>query len=357
MNRPLAWLLGLLLTACSPTGEQVRERSPWNDDWKFALSDSVQDYSSPDSDDSTWRILSLPHDWSIEGDFSLDNPSTPGGGALPGGIGWYRKTFTLPETDRGKVVYVDFDGVYRNSEVWINGHSLGFRPNGYVSFRYDLTPYLRYGSQPNVIVVKADNSEQPNSRWYSGSGIYRNVWLVKVNPVHVDNWGTFVHDMRISPEEATFSLEVRIRNSSEADRDAEISTSIYDDRNRVVTAPVTTLRVPYTPCYDARMREASVDHQFSIPNPKLWSPDSPSLYTAVTEVKVAGKVVDRYETVFGLRSFRWDSATGFYLNDKPLKIKGVCLHHDLGCLGAAVNTRAIERQLQIMKEIDRKSVV
>ena len=165
MNRPLAWLLGLLLTACSPTGEQVRERSPWNDDWKFALSDSVQDYSSPDSDDSTWRILSLPHDWSIEGDFSLDNPSTPGGGALPGGIGWYRKTFTLPETDRGKVVYVDFDGVYRNSEVWINGHSLGFRPNGYVSFRYDLTPYLRYGSQPNVIVVKADNSEQPNSRW------------------------------------------------------------------------------------------------------------------------------------------------------------------------------------------------
>lgn len=351
MNRPFAWLLGLLLTACSPTGEQVRERSSWNDDWKFALSDSVQDYSSPDSDDSTWRILSLPHDWSIEGDFSLDNPSTPGG-ALPGGIGWYRKTFTLPETDRGKVVYVDFDGVYRNSEVWINGHSLGFRPNGYVSFRYDLTPYLRYGSQPNVIVVKADNSEQPNSRWYSGSGIYRNVWLVKVNPVHVDNWGTFVHDMKISPEEATFSLEARIRNSSEADREAEVSTSIYDDRNRVVTAPVTTLlRVPYTPCYDTRMREASVDHQFSISNPKLWSPDSPSLYTAVTEVKVAGKVVDRYETVFGLRTFRWDSATGFYLNDKPLKIKGVCLHHDLGCLGAAVNTRAIERQLQIMKEM------
>ena len=347
MNRPFAWLLGLLLTACSPTGEQVRERSSWNDDWKFALSDSVQDYSSPDSDDSTWRILSLPHDWSIEGDFSLDNPSTPGGGALPGGIGWYRKTFTLPETDRGKVVYVDFDGVYRNSEVWINGHSLGFRPNGYVSFRYDLTPYLRYGSQPNVIVVKADNSEQPNSRWYSGSGIYRNVWLV-----HVDNWGTFVHDMKISPEEATFSLEARIRNSSEADREAEVSTSIYDDRNRVVTAPVTTLlRVPYTPCYDTRMREASVDHQFSISNPKLWSPDSPSLYTAVTEVKVAGKVVDRYETVFGLRTFRWDSATGFYLNDKPLKIKGVCLHHDLGCLGAAVNTRAIERQLQIMKEM------
>lgn len=344
MNRPLAWLLGLLLTACSPTGEQVRERSSWNDDWKFALSDSVQDYSSPDSDDSTWRILSLPHDWSIEGDFSFDNPSTPGGGALPGGIGWYRKTFTLPETDRGKVVYVDFDGVYRNSEVWINGHSLGFRPNGYVSFRYDLTPYLRYGSQPNVIVVKADNSEQPNSRWYSGSGIYRNVWLVKVNPVHVDNWGTFVHGMRISPEEATFSLEVRIRNSSEANREAEVSTVIYDSDERSVAGPVVThVGVAYP--------GGEVDQRFLIPAPVLWSPDSPSLYTAVTEVKVAGKVVDRYETVFGLRTFRWDSATGFYLNDKPLKIKGVCLHHDLGCLGAAVNTRAIERQLQIMKEM------
>lgn len=170
MNRPLAWLLGLLLTACSPTGEQVRERSPWNDDWKFALSDSVQDYSSPDSDDSTWRILSLPHDWSIEGDFSLDNPSTPGGGALPGGLVGIERHLPFRE-DRigGKVVYVDFDGftgICRGLDHVIRW----VRPNGYVSFRYDLTPYLRYGSQPNVIVVKADNSEQPNSRWYSGSG-------------------------------------------------------------------------------------------------------------------------------------------------------------------------------------------
>ncbi len=360
MNRPLVWLLSLWFAACSPTGEQVRERSSWNDDWKFALSDSVPDYSSPDSDDSAWRVLSLPHDWSIEADFSLDNPATPGGGALPGGIGWYRKTFTLPETDRGKVVYVDFDGIYRNSEVWINGHSLGFRPNGYASFRYDLTPYLRYGNQPNVIAVRADNSEQPNSRWYSGSGIYRNVWLVKVNPVHVDHWGTFAHDMRISPEEATFALEVRVRNNGTEDREAEVSTSIYDSDNRPVTPPVTArLRIPYasgsdgpTQAYaDTAYRGASVDHRFSIPDPKLWSPDSPSLYTAVTEVKVAGRVVDRYETVFGLRTFRWDSATGFYLNDKPLKIKGVCLHHDLGCLGTAVNTRAIERQLRILKEM------
>lgn len=344
MMQPLAWLLGLLLTACSPSGEQARERSSFNKDWRFALADSVRDYSSPENDDSSWRVLTLPHDWSIEGDFSLDNPSTPGGGALPGGVGWYRKTFTLPESDRGKVIYLDFDGVYRNSEVWINGHLLGFRPNGYVSFRYDLTPYLNYGDTANVVAVKADNSEQPNSRWYSGSGIYRNVWLVKVDPVHVDNWGTFVHDMKITPKEATFSLEVRLRNNTEKDVEAEVATFIYDGRNRVVTSDISPrIRTTYT--------GTSVDHIFSIPEPELWSPDSPSLYTAVTEVKIAGKVVDRYETTFGLRTFRWDSATGFYLNDKPLKIKGVCLHHDLGCLGAAVNTRAIERQLRIMKEM------
>ncbi len=348
---PLVWLLSLWLVACSSqTGERVRERSSWNADWKFALSDSVQDYSSPDSDDSTWRILSLPHDWSIEGDFSLDNPSTPGGGALPGGIGWYRKSFTLPEADRGKVVYVDFDGIYRNSEVWINGHSLGFRPNGYVSFRYDLTPYLRYGGQPNVIVVKADNSEQPNSRWYSGSGIYRNVWLVKVNPVHVDNWGTFVHDMRISPEEATFALEVRLRNNTGEEREAEVSTSIYGPKEERSVATDRTVLSRLTG------QGGSVTQRFSVPDPALWSIDSPSLYTAVTEVKVAGEVVDRYETTFGLRTFRWDSATGFYLNDKPLKIKGVCLHHDLGCLGAAVNVRAIERQLRIMKEMGANAI-
>ena len=271
-------------------------------------------------------------------------------GYFPGGKYAYGKTFELDAAMLGKSVALHFEGVYQNCKVYVNGKLAGSHRYGYTAFDVDISDFAESGE--NNVRVEVDNSLEPNCRWYSGSGIYRNVWLVKVNPVHVDNWGTFVHDMKISPEEATFSLEARIRNSSEADREAEVSTSIYDDRNRVVTAPVTTLlRVPYTPCYDTRMREASVDHQFSISNPKLWSPDSPSLYTAVTEVKVAGKVVDRYETVFGLRTFRWDSATGFYLNDKPLKIKGVCLHHDLGCLGAAVNTRAIERQLQIMKEM------
>lgn len=323
------WLLCLSLAACVSLGTQARERSSWNEGWQFRM------------DDSIWRPLSLPHDWSIEADFSLDNPATPGGGALPGGLGWYRKTFDLPESDRGKMIYIDFDGIYMNSEVWINGHSLGLRPNGYVSFRYDLTPYLRYGKEENEITVKVDNSRQPNSRWYSGSGIYRNVWMLKVDPVHVDHWGTFVHDMKISPDKATFSLEVKVRNNG-APTEAEIVTVITDDRH----VPLQTVG---NGTYLPSVAVTTVDQYLSLPAPNTWSPDSPSLYTAVTEVRVGGKVVDRYETTFGLRSFHWDAATGFYLNGEPLKIKGVCLHHDLGCLGAAVNRRAIERQLQIMK--------
>lgn len=339
-------LMGLsswMFTACSPQGNAGRERVSWNADWRFILSDSTQDYSASTMDDSGWRILSLPHDWSIESDFSVDYPATPNGGALPGGIGWYRKTFSLPEADQGRMVYLDFDGIYRNSEVWINGHSLGFRPNGFISFRYDLTPYLNYGGQENVIAVRVDNGEQPNSRWYSGSGIYRNVWLVKTDPIHVDHWGTHVHDMQITPEEATFSLEVKVRNNTGEKEQVEVKTSIYDSTNQPLTQAEETVQFAEG---DAL---ATVDHNFSISNPQLWELDSPTLYTAVTEIMVKGAVADRYETTFGIRSFRWDTATGFYLNDKPMKVKGVCLHHDLGCLGAAVNKRALERQLEIMK--------
>ena len=156
-------LVCLFLTACA-TREKGRERISFNQEWRFALTEKQANASAPDTDDSNWRVLNLPHDWSIEADFSLDNPATPGGGALPGGMGWYRKHFKLPESDKGKVIYIDFDGVYRNSRVWLNGHLLGFRPNGYVSFRYDLTPYLNYGKEENVLVVQADNSDQPNSR-------------------------------------------------------------------------------------------------------------------------------------------------------------------------------------------------
>ncbi len=173
----------LILTGCVKH-EAARERLDFTPNWKFLLADSIdaRDQTYPDS---TWRTLNLPHDWSIEGEFGDKHPATVGGGALPGGTGWYRKSFVLPEEDKEKKIFIAFDGVYRNSEVWINGHLLGKRPNGYISFEYELTPYLHFGAEKNVVAVKVDNSQQPNSRWYSGSGIYRNVWLIKTGAIHV----------------------------------------------------------------------------------------------------------------------------------------------------------------------------
>ncbi|NQU84727.1 MAG: beta galactosidase jelly roll domain-containing protein, partial [Mariniphaga sp.] len=178
----------LIFSSCSKT--QPREIIKFTKEWKLTLDDN-DSFKNADFDDSGWRSLNVPHDWSIEGEFNRENPASPGGGALPGGTGWYRKSFTVPASDEDKLVFIDFDGVYQKSEVWINGNYLGMRPYGYISFRYELTPYLNFGEE-NIIAVKVNNSEQPNSRWYSGSGIYRNVWLVKTEKLHVDHWGTFV---------------------------------------------------------------------------------------------------------------------------------------------------------------------
>src|SRR5277367_4999327 len=177
--------------------------------WQFHLGD-IKDAENLAMNVNGWRTLDLPHDWSIEGTFSKENPATPEGGALPGGIGWYRKSFSVPFSSKGKEVYIDFDGVYQKSTVWINGHELGFRPNGYISFRYDLTPYLKFGGQ-NTIAVKVDNSVQPNSRWYSGSGIYRNVWLVTTRNVAIDHWGTYFTSSDVSEKTATINAEIKIR--------------------------------------------------------------------------------------------------------------------------------------------------
>src|ERR1700749_2791916 len=190
---------------------QTRSVADFDKGWHFHLGD-VSGAENPATKDAGWRRLDLPHDWSIEGKFSKDNPATPEGGALPGGIGWYRKTFTVPASDKGELLYIDFDGVYQKSTVWINGHELGFRPNGYISFRYDLTPYLKFGRQ-NIIAVKVDNSVQPNSRWYSGSGIYRNVWLVTTDKVAIDHWGTYVTTPEVSEESALIHLQTQVKNA------------------------------------------------------------------------------------------------------------------------------------------------
>ena len=310
-------------------------------DWRFHLGD-VANGQDPNLDDSIWRELNLPHDWSIEGEFDEKNPAGTGGGALPGGIGWYRKAFSIPLTAKGKLVLIDFDGVYRNSEVWINGHYLGKRPYGYISFEYELTPYLNYGPQKNVIAVKVDNSQQPNSRWYSGSGIYRNVWLTTIEKVHVDHWGTYVTTSEVSEQSATVAIKTKVRTASASSAPVNLTTIIYDIAGRPVGRATGSNVV-------AKGSNAEVSQTIRVLHPALWSDERPYLYRVVSQLQQNGRLVDRYETPLGIRSFVFDIDRGFILNGKPVKIRGTCNHHDLGALGAAINTRALERQLRLLK--------
>ncbi|MCM3871472.1 MAG: DUF4982 domain-containing protein [Pyrinomonadaceae bacterium] len=337
------FLLSLLSIQANPRpGKTIK----FNAGWRFHLGD-VSNGQAPELDDSKWRVLNLPHDWSIEGEFDEKHPAGFGGGALPGGIGWYRKTFDIPEANKGTLVFIDFDGVYRNSEVWINGHYLGKRPYGYSSFQYKLEPYLNYGNQKNLIAVKVDNSQQPNSRWYSGSGIYRNVWLTTTNPIHVDHWGTYVTTPEVSDQSARIKFETMVRNDSQADASVTLTTILYDAGGKEVGQTESTIVV-------AKGAASEVPHELIVKRPRLWSVEQPYLYRAVSEVAqnghpVDGVIVDTYETHFGIRYFAFDREKGFSLNGKRVKINGVCNHHDLGALGAAVNTRALERQLEILK--------
>ena len=341
-RRAVVGLLALLVAPFASTVAQ-RERAilPFDRAWRFHLGD-VPGAQEATFDDSAWRRLDLPHDWSIEGEFSDTNPAGAGGGALPGGVGWYRKTFSVAERDTGRLVFVEFDGAYRNSEVWINGHYLGKRPYGYSSFSYELTPHLRYGGASDVIAVRVDNSQQPNSRWYSGSGIYRHVRLVTTDRVHVDHWGTYVTTPEVTPASARVTIRTTISNASQADQPITLRTVLYDAGDREVAAASAEARVP-------RDSVSEIAQDLVIRNPTQWSLDRPYVYRAVSRVVCGGKPCDDYSTPFGVRTFVFDPDRGFILNGRPLKIRGVCLHHDLGALGAAVNTRALERQLEIMR--------
>lgn len=337
----MTWLLCLPVIFLASQCYAQRTVADFDKGWHFHPGD-VTDGQNTSLDDADWRLLNLPHDWSIEGKFDKNNPAGVGGGALPGGIGWYRKTFTISANDRNKLVYIDFDGVYQKSTVWVNGHELGFRPNGYISFRYELTPYLRFGGK-NTIAVKVDNSAQPNSRWYSGSGIYRNVWLVMTGKTAVDHWGTYVTTTEVSQSSAQVNLQVKIRNN-ETGKPLAVRSEIYDESGKAVSGAGEII-----PESEQRDSIVNAELKFTLKNPNLWSVDKPYLYKIVTKILVNNKVSDDYTTTLGIRYFNFDADKGFSLNGKYMKILGVCDHHDLGCLGAAVNTRAIERQLQILK--------
>ncbi len=333
-----------VVAGCTPKKTAVltpREDFGWN--WMFHLGD-IHDSLDGLSDTSGWQIIDLPHDWSILGEFNKDNPATAGGGALPGGIGWYHKKFTLQESDSSGLVFIDFDGVYRNSEVWINGHFLGKRPYGYSSFRYELTPWLKFGAKTNLLTVKVDNSVQPNSRWYSGSGIYRNVWLVRTGKIHVEHWGTFATATKIDKTSWDVQMKTSVRNQSGEGQTISLKTTIFDSNEKQVSENLTEQKLPKDSLVD-------INVNLKLENPVLWSVGNPKLYKAVSQIIVSGKTVDNFSTSFGIRTIRFDKEKGFFLNDEPMKIKGVCDHHDLGCLGAAINLRALERQLQLLKDM------
>ena len=341
----------LLLFALTASNTDARDILNFNKDWRFSL--NIDESMSPAAiayDDSEWRILDLPHDWAIEGDFDEHNPSGTGGGALPGGIGWYRKSFTVSKKDQGQIISIEFDGVYMNSSVYINGHLLGTRPYGYISFSYDLTPYINWGHE-NVIAVKVDNSDQPNSRWYSGCGIYRDVRLVKVNQVHVAEWGTYVSTPTVSQDKALVKLTATINDRhtiwSRVALNLTVKSTIKDSEARTIITSTTSRELNWK----GEEPVIVVDDSIWVDSPHMWSVDDPYMYTLVTELTVNGKLVDTYETPFGIRTIEFRADSGFWLNGEHVRINGVCNHHDLGCLGAATNERAIERQLQILKDM------
>jgi len=314
---------------------ETRSRTNFNKDWKFYLGDEPK-AKSVTYNDLKWRKLTLPHDWSIEGKFDEKNPAKPEGGGLPTGIGWYRKEFTVPANFKNKLISIEFDGVYKNSEVWVNGHYLGKRPYGYSSFSYEISQFLKPGT--NNIAVKVDNSAQPDSRWYSGSGIYRNVWLTSTAKVAVAKWGTFV----TTDATGKVNVKTQIGNKTLKLQAVALVHTIYDANGKLILK---------TQAQNVKIDTAGliVSSESLLKNPVLWSLAKPFQYKLVTQILQNNKPIDTYETKFGFRKSHFDAEKGFSLNGIPTKILGVCLHHDLGALGAAVNVRAMERQLEIMK--------
>ncbi|MFX3635382.1 MAG: Ig-like domain-containing protein [Candidatus Pristimantibacillus sp.] len=332
------------------TDYNKERRINFNDDWRFQreTSGSISGVQSPGFDDQSWRELNLPHDWSIELDFNYNSPATHEGGYLDGGIGWYRKTFTVPESMTGKSISIDFDGVYMNSSTYLNGQLLGTYPYGYNAFSYDISDKLYTDGRENVIAVKVNNTT-PSSRWYSGSGIYRNVYLTVTDPVHVARYGTFVTTPDLASAyaagRADVNIKTKVNNDASSSAEIRVKSTIYDaDGNEVST-------VLSDPATAAAGATASFNDNTVIANPTLWSIENPYRYKAVTDVIVGGETVDTYETPFGVRYFNFDNNEGFSLNGQYMKLHGVSMHHDLGALGAAVNARAVERQMQIMKDM------
>lgn len=333
--------LGLIFSEWGFSQVSFGESVKINDGWMFKNKE-IKDEFSQKSDDESWRTVNLPHDWSVEGPHSPQLASCTG--YLPGGIGWYKKDLTFNEADKGKQIYIYFGGVMNNSEVSVNGKLLGKRPNGYVSFMYDLTPHLDF-EKPNQILVKVDHSLSADSRWYNGSGIYRDVYLIKSGAVHIDQWGISCTPTNISKKSADLQINTSIKNNSKQLSKLTIVQKLYKKgSSKVITTTQSNLTV-------AAGTVQSIDQKIKVLNPAIWSVKNPELYTVETIVLEKGKVIDQNKLTTGIRTIRFDANKGFFLNDENMKLKGVCIHHDAGALGAAVPKVVWERRLKALKEI------
>lgn len=339
MSQPKKHIILILLFFLSISMfSETRKTQKINEGWKFILADGEQ-FSKKDFDDSNWKELNLPHDWSIQ----QPNKRYSGRNAfLPGGIGWYRKKIFIDKKAQQKEFRLVFDGVYKNSKIWINGHYIGNQNDGYTSFYHNITSYINFGEK-NTIAVKVDNSIQPNCRWYSGSGIYRNVWLVTTNKLAVSQWGTNIITSEISKKSAKVTMKTSLRNYANQ-TNFSLETQIYDDKGTKIKEVVRNFKI-------GNRTSTEYQQEFTIDVPKLWSVNSPYLYLAKTIIKINSKVVDEYQTQFGVRKIHFDAQKGFFLNDKNIKFKGVCLHHEAGVFGAAVPIQIWERRLQKLKDI------
>ena len=294
-------------------------------------------------DDSKWRKLDIPHDWSIEGNFDRNAATTGSGGWLPSGVAWYRKEIEVPADAKGQRVWIEFDGIMANSDVWWNGKHLGRRPNGYVSFRYDISEHITAGAK-NLLVVKADTSAQPASRWYTGAGIYRHARMVIADPLHIAPWGVFVSTPVATLEKGVVKIETTLANRSASATKVTLRSSIVDSAGKSIA----TIETEISPVKDA---ETPVSQQIEISKPTLWTLENPNLYQLVSSIIADGKTIDETTTSFGIRTAEFRSETGFWLNDRNLKLKGVCLHHDGGAVGAAVPLDVWKRRLLLLKEL------
>jgi beta-galactosidase len=320
-------------------GDDSRLKIRSDDDWKFSLGDSP-DFFKPGFNGSAWRAVTLPHDWSIEQ--HIDPAATTGGpgGYYPTGIGCYRYAFTAPPAWRGKQVQVEFEGVYMDADIYLNGQKLYFHPYGYTSFFVNLTPALQIGS--NLLAVRVDNSRQKNTRFYSGSGINRHVWLEVTNPVHVANWGAFVATTKAGDGAATLQVHTGLQNDSDEAVKGEIESDVIDPQGHTVAKSTAEMDLP-------AKGEKEAQENIDVANPALWFPETPQLYRLVSRVRVEGREVDNVTTSFGIRKLAWSVTDGFTINGRSYKMKGGCVHQDNGVLGACAFDRAEERKVQILK--------